>query len=216
MAASEEVKDDKIVNNNVVDKEELKENEIEEEESSEESWLDPDPTFQEIYKMLSKPSKLMRKVTLIHDKIYLGGRKEVLDIEQLTELSITHIIHAAEDPTEQVDGKDHKFWTEWFGDSFEYLGFVSDDARKYPMIENHWSVCKEFLEKALTNEKTKVLIACRGGTNRSCTIVATALIQFYNMDCKEAIKTIHSKKFPVLTNNSFIKQIISFDLQIKK
>ena len=32
------------------------------------SWDDPDPLFQEIYKMVSKPSKLMRKATLTHDK----------------------------------------------------------------------------------------------------------------------------------------------------
>lgn len=203
MAAVEEVKNDK------------KENDVDE-DSDDDSCDDQDPTFQEIYKMLSKPSKLMRKVTLIHDKIYLGGRKEILDIEQLTQLSITHIIHCAEDPVNENNetdgnGMDHKFWTEYFGDSFVYLGFVAYDDKKYDMINNHWPVCQEFLEKALKNEKTKVLIACRGGTNRSCTILATALIHFYDMDCRSAIKSIHSKKFPVLTNNSFIKQIIAFD-----
>lgn len=200
---------------NTEDIQDNKEND-EEEEESEDSCDDPDPTFQEIYQMLSKPSKLMRKCTLIHDKIYLGGRKEVLDIEQLTNLKITHIIHAAEDPVDQIDGKDHKFWTQWFGDSFTYLGFVANDDRKYPMLDNHWSVCREFLENALKNEETKVLIACRGGTNRSVCILATVLIHFYDMDCKSAIKAIHSKKFPVLTNNSFIKQIIAFDQQRKK
>lgn len=209
MANSNKSKEKKGENKKDEDKEENKEDDSEHSDS----WNDPDPTFQEIYKMVSKPSKLMRKATQIHDKIYLGARTEILDIEQLSNLKITHIIHAAEDSSDQKDGKDHKFWTNYFGNSFIYFGFVSMDDTKYEMINNHWPKCQEFLKNALCDKDTKVLIACRGGTNRSCTIIACCLIHFYKMDCKQAIKAIHDKKFPVLTNNSFIKQIIAFDQQ---
>eukprot|EP01084_Bolivina_argentea_P250317 419336_1 len=204
----QQVKEENKVENK---QEEQKHDKLIDELSSSDSCDDPDPTFQEIRKMVSKPSKLMRKATLIHDKIYLGGRKELLDVKQLKDLSITHIIHCAEEPPNDNHDKDNTFWTNYFGNNFVYFGFVSLDDRKYDMIGNHWIHCKTFLEKILPNDNTRIFIACRGGTNRSCTILAVALIHFYKMDCKAAVKAIHDKKFPVLTNNNFIKQIIKFD-----
>eukprot|EP01084_Bolivina_argentea_P032002 59205_1 len=107
-----------------------------EESDSDDSWNDPDPIFQQIYEMLQKPSKLMRKATLIHDKIYLGGRKEILDVVQLKEIQITHIVHCAEDPPNKE--LNHEHWLKFFGNQFNYFGFVSEDERKYDMIGIHW------------------------------------------------------------------------------
>ena len=206
--------DDKVAE--VEDEQKVLDADIDNGVESDDSADDPDETFQAIRAMLRKPSKLARKVICVHDRLYLGGRKEILDVAQLADLSMTHILHCAELEENEQHDMDHTFWTQYLGDSFVYFGFAAKDERKYDMLGQHWSACKAFLEETLEMKGARVLIACRGGANRSCTILAAALMHFYEMDAMSACKAIHDQKFPVLTNNSFVKQIVEMDRQRQK
>ena len=53
-----------------------------------------------------------------------------------------------------------------------------------------------------------ILICCRGGINRSGFTVAATLVEFYNLDCTQTMKILRAVKFPILTNEGFVKKLV--------
>ena len=70
--------------------------------------------------------------------------------------------------------------------------------------------------KTKKNKKTKILVHCAAGMNRSGTIAAAALLYFEGQDTKnattllEVVRRLKASRGYVLNNKSFLKQLVRF------
>lgn len=105
------------------------------------------------------------------------------------------------------------------------------DILSYDIMGRHWDECRDFLQQALEQQQqdetdedrgppTKVLVHCEAGMNRSGTIVAAAMLYFGDNNHHDDDRTtstlfnvlrhLKRQRGRVMTNTSFLKQIIVF------
>ncbi len=99
-------------------------------------------------------------------------------------------------------------------------GGLRSTLQKYPpncTVITLWKIEKAREEKEENSngplEANNILIRCRGGFNRSVTIAIAACIEFYDLPLLETIAKIHGKRFGVMCNEGFQKQLVEFCLR---
>lgn len=74
--------------------------------------------------------------------------------------------------------------------------------------------CFSFIESAI-NKKENILIHCRGGINRSATVVIGYLMIKENMTLKEAFDLVKSKRPKICPHIEYIKQLKEYEYNLR-
>merc|ERR1712113_356361 len=124
---------------------------------------------------------------------------------------------------------------ERLANGFKRIGIIhcaveGEDEVGYDMLGKHWQTCKEFILQAKHEfgERTKIVVHCAAGQNRSGLIVAAAMLTLWKQPQPEqiittqhgteeekptllnVIKYLKAKRGIVLTNLSFQRQLCIF------
>lgn len=152
-------------------------------------------------------------VEIIPGKLYIGDSNCVLEEykEQLHEQKITAVLNMAgnkgtpADPTKLACE-----WKEKIKDkSFLYKAIEADDTKTYPLLDNHWTEAKNFLDEAIFTENRACLVHCVAGQNRSGLIVCAFYMLYKRISVLEAVESVRSRRgTEVLKNQGFQRQLV--------
>lgn len=123
------------------------------------------------------------------------------------------VAEAAESPTldrDQVRSLalfDGEWYTSMLGYETAYLGIAADDDPAYSM-DRHFSEADVFLTQCRA-EGRKVLVHCIMGINRSTAALVAFLCGDFGMELEAAVGTISRNRGHVLSNASFLDQLIT-------
>ena len=158
------------------------------------------------YLVMSKECEIKSSITKLEDHLYLGGQSAT-NLSLLKQNEITHIINTVEN-----DPNLHKVYAEDSsqaeGSDFVYLKFSAEDSDKYPIMD-HFQDVFQFIEDA-EKMKGRCLIHCVQGINRSGVLATAYIMKKYNIGPFAAVKTVQRKRGRILTNNSFIAQLLIY------
>jgi hypothetical protein len=152
--------------------------------------------------------------TRVADRLWLGSFFDAMDVEFLRGEGITHVVNCADRlprfETYTVKEADLRAW----------IVLNADDDRDYPILERHLDTVTEFIDSALLELDSKVLVHCRAGVNRSATLVlAYAALRLplplpLRSSRLEAFATVFEhvmeRRPMILSNEGFYKQLVEW------
>lgn len=152
--------------------------------------------------------------THVTDRLWLGSFFDAMDVEFLKGEGITHVVNCADRlprfETYTVKEADLRAW----------IVLDADDDRDYPILERHLDTVTEFIDAALSEPDSKVLVHCRAGVNRSATLVLAyaALVGSRGAPPSsgrlEAFTTVFEhvmeRRPMILANEGFYKQLVDW------
>ncbi|CAJ1455518.1 unnamed protein product [Effrenium voratum] len=132
--------------------------------------------------------------------LYLGGLSEASDGKLMQDLNIRAIVNTASSmciytPRGALPPSDMRL-----------LHIDADDC-DYPILEKHYQEFEAFVTKAKA-DKCKTLVHCQAGMNRSSVLCAAYLMHAERFRLLEAIHLLVGRRGLVLTNRSFVKQLV--------
>lgn len=134
----------------------------------------------------------MHRLSQITPRLYLSSYKISKDKSLLEKNGITHVINLSQEPDPHPE-------------TFHYLSFIIDDVPS-ANISYYFPYIWEYINEAL-NEGGKVLINCWAGISRASTSLISYLITHRNMELRDALKFVRSKRYVVDPNSGFIRQL---------
>jgi protein-tyrosine phosphatase len=152
-----------------------------------------------------------RAPSFITENLYLGHLGHARNIAMLKSMGITHLIntiekysettHSIKDSSESISNK-----CLYEKENISYMGFTSDDDDGYPIL-HHFDEVFSFIETARQNNG-KCLIHCAQGRNRSG-VLATAYVMLKpRIDPISAVEHVITKRDNILSNGSFVVQLL--------
>mmetsp|Transcript_9129 Transcript_9129/g.9777 ORF Transcript_9129/g.9777 Transcript_9129/m.9777 type:complete len:245 (+) Transcript_9129:167-901(+) len=144
--------------------------------------------------------------------LYIGDSDCVLEKnkDKLRKRNITAVLNMAGNPGTPADPtKLAGEWKQKIQDgSFLYKAIAADDTKTYPLLENHWTEAKQFLDQAL-NENRACLVHCVAGQNRSGLIVCAYYMLSQRRNVLETVEYVRSRRgTEVLKNPGFQRQLV--------
>lgn len=157
-----------------------------------------------IRQMCSKGQKVFPpKMTRICAHLYIGNMENAENITNLNENGITCVVNTVEGEYENT-----KTGKRFYGDRFQYLGFLSLDEESYPILK-HFDEVYNFIETARENN-SKCLIHCMAGINRSGCLAAAYYMVFKGIGPISAVEHILQARERLLSNDGFIERLVRF------
>jgi len=165
--------------------------------------------------------------------LFLSDLMSLSSTKRLMDLGITHVL-----TTNKMEASSHSL--ERLVNRFKRIGIIhcaveGEDEVGYDMLGKHWQTCKEFILQAKHEfgERTKIVVHCAAGQNRSGLIVAATMLTLWKQpliqkqeqmkqhDNEEqekptllsVIQYLKAKRGIVLTNLSFQRQLCIFAAQ---
>ncbi|CAG8598185.1 6649_t:CDS:2 [Ambispora leptoticha] len=132
--------------------------------------------------------------SLVIPRIYLGSRHAALDKDWLTDHNITHILTVAHNLKPA------------FPQEYAYKVIRIRDSPNENILE-HFDSCHQFIEKALSDERSNVLIHCQAGISRSASALTAYLMKSQKMQYDKALTLVMSKRSFVCPNLGFRYQL---------
>lgn len=121
-----------------------------------------------------------------------------------SELGITHVLSTNRTPPQVLESL---YW-ELRSNEIDHYYVSADDLLSYDMMA-HWEESRDFLQQCRSGEG-KALVHCAAGMNRSGTIAAAAMMHFGKMDLLQVARELKAKRGYVLSNASFVRQLVAF------
>jgi len=120
----------------------------------------------------------------------------------MEDYGITHILcAAAELPTP-------------FPSKFKYLKIEVDDAIT-ENIKRYFETCIAFIQEALKQSGTKVMVHCKQGVSRSPTIVMAYLMKVKKYSANKAFDYMKLKRPEIGPNPGFVQQLQKYDEELR-
>ena len=163
-------------------------------------------TERRIVSIRSRQSMVFRNIPAcrVTSRIWLGSRYDAIDDDWLREEGITHVLNCAY----EIPG---------FNPSTvrECMVLNADDHPDYPILERHFEATQYFLDRALMESDSQILVHCMAGINRSATLAlayasyhSDRAIRFYRFaDCFERV--MEERPF-ILSNEGFYQQLLEW------
>ena len=142
--------------------------------------------------------------TKLDDCLYLGSIEDAKDVDQVKAHDIKYIINTVDDET-SLCPEDTK---SLYDNTIKYLGFSSEDAMEYPIMD-HFEETHAFIEEARENN-AKCLIHCMRGVNRSGVLATAHIMIKNNLGPITAVQIVYKKRGMLLTNSSFVSQLLRY------
>lgn len=96
---------------------------------------------------------------------------------------------------------------------FEYLRVDAEDHPRYKITDD-FPICFEFLdrmEQTYKGRNVSVLVHCIQGLNRSAAVCVGWLLKRHRMPLHDAIELVSSRRPGILSNRSFLRQLIAYE-----
>ncbi|XP_053244058.1 dual specificity phosphatase 29 [Podarcis raffonei] len=161
----------------------------------------------DLERLFWKGSPKYTHVNEVWPNLYIGDEKTALDRYSLEKAGFTHILNAA-----------HGRWNvdtgpEYYRDmDIEYHGVEADDLPTFNLSQFFYSAA-EFIDRALRNETSKILVHCAMGRSRSAALVLAYLMIYKNMTVVDAIDQVLKHRC-ILPNRGFLKQLRELDIKL--
>uniref|UniRef100_A0A8C6K7W3 Dual specificity protein phosphatase n=1 Tax=Nothobranchius furzeri TaxID=105023 RepID=A0A8C6K7W3_NOTFU len=152
--------------------------------------------------------KLLAPVNQVWPNLYIGDEKTALELTELKDLGITHVLNAAE-------GKWNNVFT---GANYysrmnnQYYGVEADDKPTF-LISQYFFPAAEFIHEALSHPQSKVLVHCVMGRSRSATLVLAYLMTKHGLTVVDAIEHVRQRRC-ILPNHGFLRQLRALDISL--
>ena len=131
--------------------------------------------------------------------MWLGDASNAMDTEKLTSQGITGVVNCA--ALDTLTNREY-YQIEW-----KYTDYEASDDPDYNILDEHLDDFMAFMDEC-RGEKRKVLVHCVAGINRSATLCIAYLVIRENMTLSEAIRHCFGARPIILTNSSFVMQLI--------
>ena len=142
--------------------------------------------------------------------LWLGSKQDASDADFLLRNNITFVLNCA--------GAGARGTPADFACEYEQLNAVDD--YQFQIIRRSSGQGLNFLRAAAAasaladaGSGERVLVHCMSGVNRSAAIVAAYLMREHGKSALEAVKQIAAVRPQVLTNSSFVEQLVQFQLE---
>jgi len=158
-------------------------------------------------------------------QVYLGSVSDAMYPAALVERDITGILNVAGQQCldiqrmQRLAGSDSQWTKTDFSksgyvkstrmDSFEFFRVDAEDNSRYDILSD-LKPCMDWLRERESLKTRAVLVHCIQGLNRSAAVCAAWLVERFSMDAETAILHIACKRKGVLSNKSFVKQLVTF------
>lgn len=140
----------------------------------------------------------------ILDHLYMGNQRNADNVELLRRYGITHVLNCA--GLRRFDFARSPYPKE--SGIRGFLMISAEDSEDFDMAR-HFDEAMAFIDRA-KKSKGKALVHCNLGVNRSGAIVAAYLMAEQKRTLLEVINYLKVKRFVVLSNKGFRRQLIQF------
>ena len=142
----------------------------------------------------------------IINHLFIGAFEDAYDVKQIKDNNIKYIINVAEECNHK------EFMTNITYYKFDIIEYFQNVSEKNPHDLNHANLEKVFalLDKYI-NSGENVLIHCAHGMSRSVSFVIYYLIKKYNINTKDALAYIKSKRSIAHPCHSYMKYLAHYD-----
>ncbi|XP_054133179.1 dual specificity phosphatase 29 [Melozone crissalis] len=174
--------------------------------------VDPDedyctPGAFELERLLWKGCPQYTHVNEVWPNLYIGDEKTALDRYSLEKAGFTHILNAAHGQRNVDTGAQY-----YSSMALQYHGVEADDLPTFDLSQFFYSASK-FIDNALQDERSKVLVHCAMGRSRSATLVLAYLMIHKNMTVVDAIEQVARHRC-IMPNRGFLKQLRELDIEL--
>eukprot|EP00090_Calanus_glacialis_P036585 TRINITY_DN6252_c0_g1_i2.p1 TRINITY_DN6252_c0_g1~~TRINITY_DN6252_c0_g1_i2.p1 ORF type:complete len:225 (+),score=56.90 TRINITY_DN6252_c0_g1_i2:3-677(+) len=167
----------------------------------------------------------------VDDRLYVGNGHAARSVPYLTSLGITHLLNAAH-PGDNVElvplapGVNNLISgpncsmsitpdTEALkAANIEYIGLQLADENTQE-ISSTFSKSGEWIQNALTDPTSKVLVNCWAGCSRSATIAMAFMMRHRGMRLVQAVRLSKSSR-DIQPNGGFVRQLVVYEQKIYK
>nr|XP_015799685.2 dual specificity phosphatase 29 [Nothobranchius furzeri] len=147
-------------------------------------------------------------VNQVWPRIYIGDEKTALELTELKDLGITHVLNAAEGKWNNVfTGANY-----YSSMNIQYYGVEADDKPTF-LISQYFFPAAEFIHEALSHPQSKVLVHCVMGRSRSATLVLAYLMTKHGLTVVDAIEHVRQRRC-ILPNHGFLRQLRALDISL--
>ena len=144
---------------------------------------------------------LSYSISHIKDNIYLGNAYASSNYYILQENNIGLIVNV----TEEIPN-----YYEDFTQGFDYLQIKIRDQNDENLFDNIEFTLSKINDYVQEHPEKKILIHCYMGSSRSASITCAYLIKYHNLNVKQSIELIKSKRDIVNINTTFITDLNRF------
>lgn len=142
------------------------------------------------------------KVDEIVNRIYIANFAAANNLQLMKDYGFTHVIvSATELPTP-------------FPKSFTYLKIDVQDSLT-DNIRRYFDQCLEFMNQALQDKDSIILVHCMQGISRSPTIVIAYLMKYKRLSLARALEIVSSRRPEIKPNPGFMKQLEDYDNELR-
>ncbi|XP_027453062.2 dual specificity phosphatase DUPD1 [Zalophus californianus] len=161
----------------------------------------------ELERLFWKGSPQYTHVNEVWPQLYIGDEATALDRYGLQKAGFTHVLNAAHGHWNVDTGPDY-----YRDMAIEYHGVEADDLPTFDLSVFFYPAAA-FIDAALSQDHSKILVHCVMGRSRSATLVLAYLMIHKNMTVVDAIRQV-AKNRCVLPNRGFLKQLRELDKQL--
>jgi protein-tyrosine phosphatase len=133
---------------------------------------------------------------IIHN-IYLGDKNDAHDDTFIKNMQIKYIINVTLDVSNKYD------------DIIYHNCYIEDSGN-----ENIINYIDEIINIINENKYNNILIHCRVGKSRSATFILAYLMKYENMNLKDSLEFLKSKRSIIQPNIYFFQNLINFEYSI--
>ncbi|XP_078733129.1 corrinoid adenosyltransferase MMAB-like isoform X2 [Lampetra fluviatilis] len=130
-------------------------------------------------------------------------------VRNLHRLGVTHVLNAAHGTTLMHVETGAEFYE---GSGIAYHGVPACDLDSYD-LGKYFEEGAEFIEKALSHPKGRVLVHCREGYSRSPSLVVAFLMLRRGRDVQSALRQVRSRR-AIGPNDGFLRQLLRLECRL--
>mmetsp|Transcript_9083 Transcript_9083/g.8170 ORF Transcript_9083/g.8170 Transcript_9083/m.8170 type:complete len:262 (+) Transcript_9083:31-816(+) len=163
---------------------------------------------------MNKMDKILRKhhdeggidviTKIMNDFVWLGNDADSQNVKRLTQLKITHVLNCA-----GLDIRND------YPQNIKQHIINAEDEHDFDIITSFLDESFEFIDEC-RREKSRILIHCMMGMNRSATILIAYLMYNHDMNLLKATEYVIIRRGWILKNMAFRRQLIQYANKIDR
>ncbi|XP_017206934.3 uncharacterized protein isoform X2 [Danio rerio] len=168
-------------------------------------------TISQMYLRIVKPSQYWTPVSEVWPNVFIADEKTARNKAKLKKMNITHIVNAVPLSLKEEEWKDY-----YQKKNITYYNVRSGlGVQGWPNIAQLFSPAAEFLHKALSDTKNKVLLYCSEGLNQSVVLFMAYLMIHQRMKLEEAFEFVLERR-RMWISRDYLNQLVMLNLDLAK